>query len=215
MSSGKSSVLKLAFIGMSGIGKSFWSARLQAEAGFSRVGCDDEIQKILAGLYPGSGVEKIDGVATWMKNPWESGHKESEREYLALEERVTTEAISALQESAHPFVIDTTGSVIYLQPETLARLSSSCTTVLFEHSSEQAELLYRTFLEHPKPLIWGSSYTQRGGETHESAMARSFRELLSYREAQYRKLAQIVIPIEKHKNEALSVEGLLSMIRNG
>ena len=148
-----------------------------------------------------------------MKNPWEPGHAESEREYLNLEERVTNEAIDAAEKSSEPFVIDTTGSVIYLSKETIGRLRAVCTTVLFEHSSAQVELLYETFLKHPKPLIWGSSYAEKTGESHEAARARSFRELLAFRESQYRSLAQIVIPMERHKSADLSITGLLSIIQ--
>ncbi|MBL0714612.1 MAG: hypothetical protein JJV98_13015, partial [Desulfosarcina sp.] len=108
--------MRIALIGMSGAGKSYWSHRL-VQIGFERFGCDDHIGRGLAknlGLADSS----LEGLGQWMGFPYEAGFADREAQYLDLERRVLSRFLSELaRRPAHPtasFVIDTTGSVIYL-----------------------------------------------------------------------------------------------------
>src|SRR5258708_35980370 len=60
--------LRLALIGMSGSGKTFWTKRL-AEAGRPSISCHDQIEKRLASRLAVGGVAGINGVAAWMGVP--------------------------------------------------------------------------------------------------------------------------------------------------
>ena len=55
-------MLKLALIGMSGSGKTFWANKL-AECGYHLISCDDRIELKLAAELSAAGYRGIGGVA--------------------------------------------------------------------------------------------------------------------------------------------------------
>src|SRR5260221_11085091 len=57
--------LRLALIGMSGAGKTFWTRRI-AETGVAAISCDDLIEEKLATRLKAGGFEGINGVAAGM-----------------------------------------------------------------------------------------------------------------------------------------------------
>src|SRR5688572_24607271 len=102
---------------MSGIGKSTWATRLAAQCGFEHHDCDAAIARSLARLVtPGPGEAPVHALGRWMGMPWTDGYGEREQRYLELEREVSDAALDAARErSVHaPQVIDTTGSVIYV-----------------------------------------------------------------------------------------------------
>src|SRR5580704_8590051 len=77
--------LRLALIGMSGSGKTFWTKRL-GETGRPSISCDDRIeQRLAARLASGGGHTGINGVAAWMGWPDTPDYMRREAEYLAEE----------------------------------------------------------------------------------------------------------------------------------
>src|SRR5258708_37893801 len=60
--------LRLALIGMSGAGKTFWTKKLAA-AEYPAVSCDDRIEQKLAPRLAAGGYAGINGVAAWMGWP--------------------------------------------------------------------------------------------------------------------------------------------------
>src|SRR6202048_1263016 len=87
---------RLAFIGMSGSGKTFWSRKLVA-AGWGAVSCDDLIEQRLAPRLAAGGFAGINGVATWMGWPDSVTYAQREAEYLAEEVGVMDEFLNDLQ----------------------------------------------------------------------------------------------------------------------
>ena len=122
--------MRLALVGMSGSGKTFWTRKLAA-AGWRAVSCDDAIEARLAPRLAAGGFVGINGVAAWMGWPDSPAYAEREAEYLAEEIAVMDEFLSALEkdESGVPMVLDTTGSVIYAQNNLLMRLRRAMTVV--------------------------------------------------------------------------------------
>src|SRR6267142_1991990 len=57
--------LRLALIGMSGAGKTFWTKRLAA-SGYPAVSCDDRIEEKLVPRLAAGGYAGVNGVAAWM-----------------------------------------------------------------------------------------------------------------------------------------------------
>ena len=57
--------LRLALIGMSGAGKSYWTTRIAA-AGYPAISCDTEIESRLKPALESGGYCGINGVAAWM-----------------------------------------------------------------------------------------------------------------------------------------------------
>src|SRR5260370_40882665 len=78
MKSEPSSPLRLALVGMSGAGKTFWAKRLAAE-GWTAISCDDRIEEKLALRLAAGGFSGINGVAAWLalagnpKHAWRVG----------------------------------------------------------------------------------------------------------------------------------------------
>src|SRR5215470_10414189 len=105
--------LRLALIGMSGAGKTFWTRRI-AESGVPAISCDDVIEEKLAPRLTAGGFAGINGVAAWMGWPDSPTYAEREAEYLKEEMAALDEILSGLEsDSQKSLVLDTTGSVIY------------------------------------------------------------------------------------------------------
>jgi len=67
--------LRLALVGMSGAGKTFWSRQI-ASAGHPAISCDDRIEKRLASRLAAGGYAGINGVAAWMGWPDSPAYRE-------------------------------------------------------------------------------------------------------------------------------------------
>ena len=105
--------LRIALIGMSGAGKTFWSRRI-AESGIPAISCDDRIEEKLARRLASGGYSGINGVAAWMGWPDSATYAERESQYLAEEIATLDEILSDLERNRQQsLVLDTTGSVIY------------------------------------------------------------------------------------------------------
>src|SRR5260370_12145050 len=77
-----SSPLRLALIGMSGTGKTFWSKRL-AQAGRPAFCCDDGIEQRLRSRLHAGGYARINGVASCMGWPASPTYPQPQAEYPA------------------------------------------------------------------------------------------------------------------------------------
>src|SRR5438309_5570848 len=88
--------LRLALIGMSGAGKTFWTKKLAA-AECPSVSCDDRIEQKLAPRLAAGGYAGINGVAAWMGWPDSSAYTDRESEYLAAEIHTMEETLTELE----------------------------------------------------------------------------------------------------------------------
>src|SRR5258706_3132251 len=114
--------LRLALIGMSGAGKTFWT-RTVAESGVAAISCDDMIEEKLAPRLKAGGFAGINGVAAWMG--WPDSVTYAEREAEDLKEEIATldEILSGLEgDRGLSLVVDTTESAIYAGSHLLLRL---------------------------------------------------------------------------------------------
>src|SRR6202171_2767449 len=91
--------LRLALIGMSGAGKTFWTKKL-AESGIPATSCDDCIEQKLATRLAAGGYSGINGVASWMGWPDSPSYGARESDYLAEEIHTLDEVLTELEE--HP-----------------------------------------------------------------------------------------------------------------
>lgn len=192
--------MHISLIGMSNIGKSHWSRQLVATEGFERIDCDALVENKLAGELVKLGYRGIHDVAKWMGQPYDAQYPDTSRKYLASEREVMLEVIDRLQSKpTKPFVIDTTGSVVYTGADIEAKLKSLTRTVYFEASESHVAKLFERYMANPKPVIWGDQFAVAPGETLPDTLRRCYPKLLAYRAARYRALAHICIPYEKHK----------------
>jgi len=202
--------MRIAFIGMSNIGKSFWSKRVAAETGSVRIDCDKLIEKKLAPQLAQENHRGLRGVAKWMGFPFDPSYAHNSQCYKEYEQQVMRETLDRLRLNNDPrLVIDTTGSVIYAGTDILAELRTATRIIYLEASEEHIKALFKRYNAHPKPVIWQDFYQPEAGETSRQALKRCYPELLRDRAERYRALAHVTIPFEQHTDSNATVSGLI------
>lgn len=187
---------RLALVGMSGSGKTFWSRKLAA-AGWKTISCDDLIEKRLAPRLLAGGHAGINGVAAWMGWPDSPTYAQREAEYLAEEIAVVDEFLSDLEgdDSGAPIVLDTTGSVIYAQNNILMRLRRQMTVVHLATTEQEQQLLVGRYLNDPKPVLWRGTFHVRDQESPRETVARCYPMLIAVRRKSYETLAHCSVKV--------------------
>lgn len=175
--------LKIAFIGMSNVGKTKFSKLLAAQRGFHRYEVDAEIGKRLT-------FASITSVASWMGFPDSDMYPARESEYLNLEELCTREGVKRLSGNA---VLDTTGSVIYLSDSVLKEFKKNWLIVYIRSNDRDIDDMFSVFMKEPKPVIWGGMFSVLPGENRNAALKRCYPELLRERMRMYEALADISV----------------------
>ena len=179
-----SNTLRLAFVGMSNVGKSYRSKILRDESGFDWYQVDKEIIKSLGF----SGMEEI---SEWLGLPHTDTYQERERIYLDAEAKHTK--VDFLDTDRN-LVFDTTGSVIYLEKPTTEWLQENCLIVNLEAGEQSVASIIKTYFEKPKPVVWGGLYKQKQGESEKDTVERCYPILLRDRLKKYRAMAHVNIP---------------------
>jgi hypothetical protein len=207
------SLTHLAFVGMSGTGKTFWSSRL-AQAGHRVVSCDDLIGRRLAEHLPNGESAGINDLATWMGWPDSTMYAGREAQYLAEEidalDEVLTEVERAPEKS---LILDTTGSVIYTPNHLLLRMRRDLTIVYFAASRAEEQLLIERYLSDPKPVLWRGAFQARAGETPHDTVARCYPALIAARRRSYEALAHATVQVGELRAAGYDVNTLLADIR--
>jgi shikimate kinase len=206
--------LRLALIGMSGAGKTFWS-RLLASAGQPAVSCDDKIEERLAPRLEAGGYSGINGVAAWMGWPDSPAYAERESQYLSDEIAVLEDVLSELGRSPEKsLVLDTTGSVIYTGNHHLMRLRKLMTVVHLAASPREQQLLIERYLNDPKPVLWRGAFRPKEGETPRQTVARCYPNLIAARRQSYAALAHCTIEVARLRELPHEPSAFLKLIEN-
>ncbi|MER2520490.1 MAG: hypothetical protein ABTQ34_07370 [Bdellovibrionales bacterium] len=206
--------MHITLIGMSNIGKSYWSKRLEAEAGFRRIDCDTLIEKWLGQELSELGYQGIHDVARWMGQPYEARYAQASKRYVEVERAVMLDAIATLRKAdphEPPYVIDTTGSVIYAGDDVAHELKSLTQVVYIAASSQHVSQLFADYLARPKPVIWSDTYACARGETLEDALERCYPQLLSSRARLYERMADVIIPSDRHRDPKATAHDLFDL----
>lgn len=204
--------MRLALIGMSGSGKTFWTKKL-AEKGAPAVFCDDQIEQRLARRLRPDGYSGINGVAAWMGWPDSTTYAEREAEYLAEEIHTLDEVLQALEkEPGSSLVLDTTGSLIYAGNHLLMRLRRQMTIVYLAATEQERQLLIERYLNDPKPVLWRGAFQPKGGETPSETVARCYPALIEARRRSYEALAHCTVSVAELR-APLDAEQFLEKIR--
>jgi shikimate kinase len=213
METHKPKPLRLAFIGMSGAGKTFWSRRL-ATSGRAAISCDDLIEEKLASRLTAGGYTGITGMAAWMGWPDSPTYAERESEYLAEETHALDEVLGELERDRRKsLVLDTTGSVIYTGNNLLMRLRRQMTVVYLAASAEERQLLIERYLSDPKPVLWRGAFQPRPGEPPRETVARCYPTLIAARRQSYEALAHCTLQVAELRDGSLDAAALLNMIQ--
>jgi shikimate kinase len=213
-------VLRIALVGMSGSGKTFWAKRLAAR-GRRSICCDDRIEKRLSSQLAADGHSGTSGVAAWMGWPDSATYAQREADYLAAEIAGLDELLSELERDPRPeLILDTTGSVIYTGNNVLKRLRRQMTVVYLAASAQEQELLIERYLNDPKPVLWRGVFQPKNGETPHQTVARCYPRLVAARRQSYEALAHCTLPVAglhalsgSSEDPSSGAEAFLEMIR--
>ena len=206
--------LRLALVGMSGTGKTFWTKKLAA-SGHPAICCDDRIEERLAPKLAAGGYEGINGVARWMGWPDSETYAEREAEYLAEEIRTLDEILTKLeQQPEKSLVLDTTGSVIYTGNNLLMRLRRHMTIVYLAASTEEQQVLIERYLNDSKPVLWRGAFRAKPGESPRETVARCYPALIAARRRSYEALAHCTLPVAALRDASLDADAFLKMIQS-
>jgi shikimate kinase len=206
--------LRLALIGMSGAGKTFWTKKLAA-SGYPAFSCDDRIEQKLASRLAAGGYAGTNGVAAWMGWPDSATYMERESEYLAEEIHTLDEILTELEaQPEKSLVLDTTGSVIYTGNNLLMRLRRQMTIVHLAASAEEQQLLIDRYLNDPKPVLWRGAFQARAGEKPRETVARCYPALIAARRQSYEALAHCALQVAALRDGSMDVPAFLKMIQN-
>ncbi len=178
---------RLAFVGMSNVGKSYRSKVLRDQSGFMWYQVDEEILKSF-------GFTSMEEISRWLGYPSGKGYPEREKKYLAAEGKYTK--VDFVHTGGKNLVFDTTGSVIYLQASTLAWLKENCLIVNVVVEEAAIDKMMKKFVENPKPVTWNGAFIPKKGETEKQTLERCYPILLSDRLKRYRALSHINISAE-------------------
>ena len=195
--------LKLAFIGMSNIGKSYTAIRLATHYKFNLI----EVDKI---IWENLGHDSMDAFAKWQGHPYTDNYTKRERHSIKLETEATRNAIRTLKKNP---IIDTTGSVIYTDKSVLKELSDNYYVVYIQAMEDHIERLKVQYFKHPKPLVWAGHYQKLDGLTEKESILACYPNLLSARAKAYADLANITLPSTTILNPKMSIENIYEKLK--
>jgi len=206
------SPLRVALIGMSGTGKTFWSKRL-AQTGRPAFCCDDRIEQRLRDRLRTGGYAGISGVASWMGWPDSPTYAQREAEYLAEEIATLDDVLTELKRNpARELILDTTGSVIYTGNNLLLRLRRQMTIVYLAASASEEQLLIERYLSDPKPVLWRGAFQPKKGETPRETVARCYPTLIAARRQSYEALAHCTVSVAELRAATLDAATFLATV---
>jgi hypothetical protein len=206
--------LRIALIGMSGAGKTFWTKKL-AESGYPAISCDDRIEARLAPRLAAGSYAGINGVAAWMGWPDSPTYAQREAEYLAEEIHTLDEVLQQLEKQPEiSLVLDTTGSVIYTGNNLLMRLRRRMTIAYLAVSAAEQQLLIERYLRDPKPVLWRGAFQSKPKELPRETVARCYPALVGARRQSYEALAHCTLPVAALRDASLNAEAFLKMIQS-
>ncbi len=195
--------LRIAFVGMSNIGKSYTGTRLATAYDFELIGVDKIIWEQL-------GQDSMSDFAAWQGQPYSEGYADREAQSIALESKATAEAVKYNGGNA---VLDTTGSVIYTNRSVQESLLSNWYIVHISASDEAVERLKVQYFARPKPLIWNGHYTCQPDQSQDQAILSSYPNLLKSRAKQYGEMADSTISSDVILDPSLSIEAIFEQLK--
>ncbi len=195
--------LKIAFIGMSNIGKSHRSKELATHKNFNVFGVDEAMSEHMGKSWP-------DEMAEWMGYPFEDRYPETQKIYSDWENKLTHSPPVPTEEN---FILDTTGSVVHLEDRVHDYLSENYLIVQLDTSELMIKEMVEAFFATPKTIIWGDHFQQQKGELGIDALRRCYPNLLKHRINKYRELADVTIPGEISRSQSVGPERFWEILR--
>jgi len=203
-----SNQLVLAFVGMSNVGKTYWSKKL-TELDFHHINCDDCIEAKLAPELSALGYAGIADVSRWMGQPYDEQYPSNQQRYLDLERAVMEEVFNQIKEGlGRNTVIDTTGSVVHVGSDIAELLSHHALVISIDATENMKKEMFERYIKEPKPVVFGAMFSQGEGETNLQALERCYPKLLDTRSTLYAQVADVQIPRQDIRRDMTTQEFL-------
>lgn len=203
----------ITLVGFSGCGKSELAKKIAAAPGWRSFVCDSMIEEALESVLPAEAHGTL-RLAHWLGQPTAPGFRERQKMYSDAEANAVQTVCDAL-ESTSPeenLVVDSTGSVVYLDAPVLERLRQLTTVVYLELSPLESDQMFRRYLENPKPLIWRDMYRPNPGEAEHDALARCYRALMEERTGMYERLAHRTLHLTFEERKQVTPKQLFDFL---
>lgn len=195
--------LRLAFVGMSNIGKSFLAGKLAEAYGLNLIEVDKMIWEYL-------GFDNMEDFADWQGHPYEEDYTERENELIELEGKATAKAVETAPANS---ILDTTGSVIYIDPAIRRSIKENFYVVHIKAEPTDLERLKWDYFDNPKPLIWRRQFKPRPDRTDRENIFECYPKLLMSRAKEYTPMADATILSADALDESLSAEDIIMKIK--
>lgn len=175
--------LKLAFVGMSNIGKSYTARRMAEKFDYKLV----ELDKL---IWERLGHDTMEEFADWQGHPYEEGYAEREALSIEMESHATEHGIETAKGAT---ILDTTGSVIYVPPTIRRKIKEQFYVVHIKAETSDLERLKWDYFDNPKPLIWGNQYRPKPNLTDRENVFECYPKLLMSRSKEYAAMADATV----------------------
>lgn len=209
-----------AFIGMSGVGKSHWSKKF-IDLEYDVYSVDDIIAEKLADVVRKFEIKNtinysespVGDLAKWMGFPDDKRYPANSKKYLQAETKVVKDVLKKAMKSKKNTIIDTTGSVIYIDKSVLKDLKRNTRVVYFDSPASHLKSMFEEFKRNPKPIIWGQMYKPKKNEDEEKALLRCYKALIDSRINSYKKLKDVNINYKWQYDKKRKVEDIYKKIK--
>ena len=202
------------FIGMSGIGKSYWTKQL-SQIGFATIDCDTQVIAEVS-RQANLSFSTLSEAGTWLQLPYNEGFNERQSLFMDCEKQVLQKILNNVLEDQKTentrYVIDMGGSAIYTGEKLVAKLKENLLLIYFDISEDAYEMMLQNYMANPCPVIWKDQFKPKTGETIEETLKNCYANLIQYRRKIYLELADIVIPYEIHRQANWKAQDFLAFI---
>ena len=208
--------MRISLIGMSNVGKTYWSKKLEVK-GFHRLGCDDIIEQKLEKELKKQGYSGINDVAKWLGQPYEERYYKNSQKYLFFEKQAVITIIQKIKtyyNNHEKLVVDTTGSVIYLEKEIIDKLKKHTIMVYLDTPSSVQKKMFVSYIQNPKPVIWGDNFNKQKEQSNLQALKINYPKLLAYRTLKYKQYADINIDYAFQRSKQVTTNNFIDFIQS-
>jgi len=190
--------MRLAFIGMSGAGKSHWTSSIAIHLHATLISSDKFIRKKLGEEIGSNSYSDTLALSAWLGLPNSPDYPERANKYLCWEQESIKYGLSVAQES-DSIVMDTSGSVVHLEQSLLLQLKEKFKVIYLSFEEKQIDQVIDTYFSDPKPIIWGDSFTVDNSQSIHDQIVEAFPRLIAARRNAYQQLAHVTVPFEIHR----------------
>lgn len=201
--------MKITLIGMSTVGKSYWSDRF-VEAGFERLDLDGMIKERFEN-HLGS-PQTYEEMGEWLGFPENEGFGEREQQLKQIEAAVLRDVTLLLKTTDKKrLIIDTGGSLVYAPPQYWHNLKQFVKIVYLKMDKKQYQGRIDLYLQTPRFMLWNGQFQPNEGESRYESYLRCYANLLAEREQLYEKYADCALAYEVHRNPAMTVNDFIDL----